>query len=345
MITLQQHSKIYVYCPSKVVTGGAELLHQLVHVLNTNGKDAYIVYFDGGKEVPEAYRSYQIKRAEAPEDNKENVVVLYEGVFDFILKTKNAQTLLWWLSVDNLYYNSKKYLSLFDYFKWSPKYALEVFVYRVGYLLMRRKSLFTQNVSISYLSKNSNLNCYQSEYAQHFLVNKGFSEMLPLSDYINADFSTKQEDKPKVKEDIVLYNPKKGFEHTSKLIKLAPHINWVPLQGMNRQQLLEVFQRSKLYIDFGFHPGKDRLPREAALNDCCIISGRFGSAKFFEDVAIYDDYKMDLSQTSYRQVVNKIEEVLANYEQHQPDFAFYKKRIQNEEAEFVLQTKRIFGLI
>ncbi len=345
MISLQHHSKIYVYCPSKVVTGGAELLHQLVHVLNINGKDAYIVYFDGGKEVPEAYRNYQIKIAKTPEDEKDNVVVLYEGVFDFILRTKHAQTLLWWLSVDNLYYNSKKYLNLVDYFKWSPKYTLEVFVYRVGYLLMRKTSLFKQNVSIRYLSKNSNLNCYQSEYAQHFLVNKGFSEMLPLSDYINADFSVKEEDAPRVKEDMVLYNPKKGFEHTSKLIKLAPHLNWVPLQGMNRQQLLEVFQRSKLYIDFGFHPGKDRLPREAALNNCCIISGCFGSAKFFEDVAIYDDYKMDLNHTSYQQVVNKIEDILANYEQHLPNFAFYKKRIQNEEAEFVLQTKRIFGLI
>lgn len=346
MISTTSNTKIFVYCPSKVVTGGAELLHQLVHVLNTNGKDAYIVYFDGGKEVPDAYKNYHIKIAEKPEDNKENAVVLYEGVFDFITHTKHAQKILWWLSVDNLYYNSKKYLSLLDYFKWSPKYAVEVFIYRVGHLLLRRKSFFHNNVSIKYLSKNSHLNCYQSEYAQHFLVNNGFSQILPLSDYINKDFSINEGENHIIpKENMVLYNPKKGFEHTSKLIKLAPHINWVPLQGMNRQQLLEIFQRSKLYIDFGFHPGKDRLPREAALNNCCIISGRFGSAKFFEDVAIFDEYKLDLAHTSYEQVVNKIEQVLADYNAHIPNFSFYKKRILKEEAEFSIQVKQIFGIV
>jgi hypothetical protein len=344
MIRINQLTKVYVYCPSKVVTGGAELLQQLVHVLNSNGREAYIVYFDGGETVPDAYANYNIKIAKTPEDKAEHVIVLYEGVFDFILKTKQAQILLWWLSVDNLYYNSKKYLSILDYIRWSPKYAIEVLIYRVGHLLLRRQFLFSNNVSIKYLSKHSHLNCYQSEYAQHFLINHGFTEMLPLSDYINADFRLNQEDKSIKKEDIILYNPKKGFKHTKQLMKLAPELNWVPLQGMNRQQLQDIFKRSKLYIDFGFHPGKDRLPREAALNNCCIISGRFGSANFFEDVAIYNEYKIDLNTTPYHTVIRKIKEVLKDYDAHWPNFKFYQKRILQEEEEFVLQTKKIFEI-
>jgi len=34
----------------------------------------------------------------------------------------------------------------------------------------------------------------------------------------------------------------------------------------------------KLYVDFGKHPGKDRMPREAAVHGCCIITGRRGAA-------------------------------------------------------------------
>ena len=38
-------SNIYVLCPGNVVTGGPELLHQLVDTLNCNGKNASIVYY------------------------------------------------------------------------------------------------------------------------------------------------------------------------------------------------------------------------------------------------------------------------------------------------------------
>ena len=39
-------------------------------------------------------------------------------------------------------------------------------------------------------------------------------------------------------------------------------------------------------MDFGFHPGQDRLPREAALLKNCIITNREGSAAFYKDVPI-----------------------------------------------------------
>ncbi len=39
-------------------------------------------------------------------------------------------------------------------------------------------------------------------------------------------------------------------------------------------------RKAKLYIDFGYHPGKERMPREACLLDCCLIIGKDGSAKY-----------------------------------------------------------------
>lgn len=53
--------------------------------------------------------------------------------------------------------------------------------------------------------------------------------------------------------------------------------------------------KSKVYIDFGNHPGKDRIPREAAISGCIVITGKRGAAAFAEDVCIPETYKFDES--------------------------------------------------
>lgn len=50
---------------------------------------------------------------------------------------------------------------------------------------------------------------------------------------------------------------------------------------------------SMIYIDFGEHPGKDRIPREAAMRDLIVITGRDGAAVNDVDVSIPKKYKID----------------------------------------------------
>ena len=143
---------------------------------------------------------------------------------------------------------------------------------------------FKNRLTISKLASLEVINAFQSEYAQWWLHEHHFPNIVPLKDYINTDHCTFDESSKK--EDIVLYNPKKGMEFTQKLISAAPDIKWVPLQGMSREQLIEVLKKAKIYIDFGYHPGKDRLPRECVMNGWCVITGMRGAAAFFGDVAI-----------------------------------------------------------
>ena len=113
---------------------------------------------------------------------------------------------------------------------------------------------------------------------------------------------------------------------------------------MNREQLLETFQTSMLYIDFGNHPGKDRLPREAALNGCCIITGRRGAAKNDVDINIPSCYKFDEYKEPLSNVIDKIRYVLGNYESCISDFDSYKQMILGEKEEFEHQIDLLFGL-
>ena len=56
MIKVSKETKVFVHCPAGVVTGGAELLHQLVHTLRKDNINAYIANSDitGGSVNVEA---------------------------------------------------------------------------------------------------------------------------------------------------------------------------------------------------------------------------------------------------------------------------------------------------
>ena len=346
MIKLSNSSKIFIFCPYNVVTGGAELLHQLVHVLNENNRNAYIIYYNARQNsdiaVPIPYKKYNIRIAYNIDDQIDNVVVLFEAIFDKAISIKSCQLIFWWLSVDNFFLFSRGYLSFLDYYRWNVTSGIQETFLRIHQTLHNPSKILKKKIRLNDLSCKNALNCYQSEYAQHFLISNKFKEILPLSDFINTDFVLQEE--LGLREDKILYNPKKGFKFTKKLIQNTPHLKWVPLENMTVDELKKEFQTSKLYVDFGYHPGKDRIPREAALNGCCVITNRCGSANFFEDVAIYNQYKIDEKRTSMIKIIRKIEETLVNYSNCISDFNFYKDRILNEEILFEKQVKDIFNI-
>lgn len=347
MIKRTPTSKVYVYAPAKRVTGGVELLHQLVHYLNTFKIEAYIVYLENNNivdvPIPNEYSNYTIKVSTSIEDLNKNIVVICEGIFNNIYSTNEAQILCWWLSVDNFYICSQSFLSIKDMLSWNLKKGIYNAIKRTIKILLNKRKRKTKIISIKKLARIDVLHCYQSEYAKNFLVNKNMLELLPLSDFINIDFA-KGNDKIRIRENKILYNPAKGYEYTKKLINKTPHLKWVPLVGMTREQLINEFQTSKLYVDFGYHPGKDRIPREAVLNGCTILTNTKGSAKFFEDIPIARQYKINQNKTSLNQVINKIEFMLNNFEVIKGDFEFYRKRILNEEKLFKQQIKDIFDI-
>ena len=99
-----------------------------------------------------------------------------------------------------------------------------------------------------------------------------------------------------------------------------------------------------LYIDFGNHPGKDRLPREVALNGCCVITGRRGAAKNDVDIPIPNGYKFDENLVPPQQIIDRIRYVLDNYETCVKEMNDYRKHILLEKEEFEQQIISLFGL-
>lgn len=342
MLRFYPDTKIYIHCPAGVVTGGAELLHQLASFLRDNGKDAVIVYFGASShEVPTDYAKYNIVTEESILDTEHCIEVLYEGIFDKLNVYKNTQKFLWWISVDNFFLCARDYLSLGDLFRWDKSLWWITFIQRTKQLL-KGNNKFKGNLSIRQMV-DMDIPCgYQAEYIQNFLHKCGFKELMGLKDYINTDHITPFE--VDGRENIVVYNPKKGFEYTQRLIAMASDIKWVALQGMSREELVRTLRKAKIYIDFGYHPGKDRLPRECAMNGCCVITGMRGSAGFFEDVPLPSQYKFDERKAEIKDIVKQIRWTLENYESAIDDFKFYRNAIFLEKAEFEQQIRNIFLL-
>jgi len=63
-------------------------------------------------------------------------------------------------------------------------------------------------------------------------------------------------------------------------------IDFRPITGMTREQIREAGRSAKVYIDFGTHPGRDRIPREMAACGCSVITGSDGTAACTEDVPL-----------------------------------------------------------
>lgn len=313
--------KIYILCPANSVTGGPELLHQLnekLNLLGYNSKMKYIGEKEGISPIPDRYKIYSPEYESRIEDSKDNYIIVPEIFTNELKKYKNINKIIWWLSVDNYFVPRKS----------------------IGYKI---KSIFGLR-DFDYRSNNV-IHLAQSVYAVEFLKSKGIEKekIYYLSDYLNDKFIEEAHGNVnKKKRNCVLYNPKKGYEFTNKIIKSNNNIEWIPLINLTVEEMCNLMQTSKVYIDFGNHPGKDRIPREAAISGCCIITSLNGSARYREDVPILDEFKFEDKDKNVIDIVNKINSIFINYNKENSKFEIYRKIIMSEKDKFENDVKLVF---
>lgn len=327
-----EEKTVYVVSPAHFKTGGTELAHQLVWLYNQNGICAKIAYLEAEKHAEPlnpAFRQYVQEWCtfESVKDVKNNIVILPEIHTELVLNFKNAHTVIWWMSVDNylegISFNAlKKHIGF-----------LRAVKHTFFNGILKKKKLKEKGV---YLAE---LNLYQSEYAKRYLLTKKLTNILPLSDYINDLYF--QNGTQLERKDIVLYNPRKGYRFTKKIISKAPQFHWVALERLSTEEVVNLLRSSKVYIDFGNHPGKDRFPREAAISGCCIITGRRGAAGNPIDIAIPENYKFDDTAKSIPHIIDLISKCIVDFENTQKDFMDYRKKITLEKEIFRQEALRI----
>lgn len=354
MLKLDESSIIYIACPANFATGGPELLHQLGAELRGLGFNVFMYYlgFDATcfkSPVHDNYIKYQLEFTTNIDDNLHNYLIIPEASFELAEKFSKINTIIWWLSVDNAYvvfdfinriYNRCSLLNRIfcKVIKILSKVPILSEIYEI-YPRYKVDHLFKLSINSERFSFWA-----QSFYAVDFLKDQGVNHSIYLSDYLREDF-IKRIDRVdySLKQNIVVYNPKKGIEFTKQIINFAnKKIRFVPIVNMSVEEVYNLLACAKVYIDFGNHPGKDRIPREAAILGCCVITGLKGSAKFYEDVPIPEGYKFCDSSGQIPNVIEKISYVFDNYETCCNDFKYYKSCILNEEKVFSDKVRELF---
>jgi len=324
--------KILIVCPAHAVTAGPEALHQLAALLNQLGQPAAMVYhpFHQRAETPEVYLSYQVP-VEHYQDTPGIFILFPEIMPVAALKVKVATAGIWWMSVNN--YTCVRYINRFRD--------------KIRYLknLLRGKRPWLGMSALKSLRHFAQSHYAYTYLQKHHITAQMLSDPIPYytqPDYLTALAST-QNSAPR--DNIILYNPKKGWPTIKKLMRAFPQLSFKPLQNLNRLQLAAAFLTAKIYVDFGHHPGKDRLPREAALHGACVITGLHGSAQNSVDIPIVDRYKLDPNATNFsHQFFSLVSEIFNHFSQCQNDFQHYRAIIAEEPRLFQEQIISAFNL-
>tara|TARA_A100001015_G_C15019840_1_gene727398 strand:- start:883 stop:1833 length:951 start_codon:yes stop_codon:yes gene_type:complete len=311
---LTKGKKKFLVHSNDSITGGPEALHQFCSIANKYA-DCKMCYFEKNTNTPDKYHIYNVLKSDYFDDVDTYHVIPEIYTKYFINKVKNGKILIYWLSVDNFF--NLKDRSLYSNIK---HYFYSLFLKRKPMIFLKKYIHITQ-----------------SEYANIFLKNHGF-EYSFIGDYIaeefyNIKFNTN-------KENIICYNPKKGFNKLLPLIKNSK-FKFIPIENLNSVEIKNLLLKAKIYIDFGRLPGKDRIPREAILSNCIILLGNRGAALNDKDFAIPNRYKIDLNNSNYiHKAENLIEKSLNNYDENIKLFVNYKLKVLNEKKEFELNIKK-----
>ncbi|MCB9263251.1 MAG: hypothetical protein H6607_12830 [Flavobacteriales bacterium] len=293
-------NKIYVLCPKALVTGGTEALHQLVDAINRHGGQAFIVYYAGQKI----------------------------GVRNFVpLKFRHYKIRVL-RNIDDIARNAVV----------APEIDIEFLS------LYKKASKYIWWLSVDYGSKidpnwfkmDDVTHLYQSYYAKEFLVKKGVTNLKSLSDYV-VNYPITQMNKKK--EIIAICTSKLDKRYEEVIEKIEAEFETVSIKSLSRIGLSKLFNKSCVIVDFGMHPGKDRLIREATLMNNFVIVSQNGACNNVVDVPIDNDSKISATNSD---VINLIRNLISS------DFEFsngrYKKKVKNEKFVFFKEVRECFHL-
>ena len=340
--------KYYVVCPSNTVTGGPDALHQLVFYMRKNGFDcvlAYIADKKAGLKIPDPYKIYvnDFTLFKKVKDNENNIIIIPETQSFLSKKFRKSPIFIWWLSVDNNEVKKK--------FLWKIWFILS-FPFRVLKHKNNYQSSFFSKLAntieakkYDFTKENSNVfHLCASYYALDFICKNShrpyYKCIEPISFKFLSNYKKWKDDR--IRNDVILYNPKKSKFIVDVLKEKCSKLKFLALENMTQDELVATYSKAKLYIDFGPFPGAERIPKEAVLYGCAIITGKHGASFYYGDVPVSNEYKFD-EKCEIEKIIEKINFILMNYDKCINDFNEYKNTVLGLETNFENSLNDIFG--
>ena len=353
-IKIKKNTKVYILAPTNAATGGPECLHQLAFNLKKIFRinNIFMVYLPLSDIYPvhKNYKNYNIQFTKKIEDTEQNILISPEHTLflNYSLQFKKIRKAIWWLSVDNYLgfkfkFENHKYIRSIIKF---PFNIISIFNkltnYFFGILTLQEYLKFYYKffkIDKQKEIKQASFHFTQSYYAYIFLKEK-LRNIWILYDHQNEGILRDSKKLGQKKQNLICYSHKSN--DFINLLKSSVDNKFIKLQNFNSNQIINIFRKTKIYIDFGFHPGKDKMPREAALFNNCIITNRKGSAENDFDIPISKKYKFDEKYSNLPKIKKLINKIFLNHNSELKNFKKYRLNIKNEKNIFIKHIKRIF---
>jgi hypothetical protein len=230
----------------------------------------------------------------------EDVLILPEVLIPMLLSLHQAgfkRTVLWWLSWDNAKTSNMNHLSTLN-------------------------------------ALHTSVHIFQSHYARDQARKFGLDGLL-VSDY-TLSFENSTRDKLSEHKSIDLcYFEKKALGAQELIETLKSEFNVVSINNLKQEQVKDLMRSTKVFLDLGNHPGKDRMPREAALCECIPVVRRVGAADYYSDVPLPEDLKLTVQVLrSTTLLVQILRALLNNWESYNNKLNSYRWYILSEREMF-----------
>lgn len=330
----RSRSRIFVLAPLDSHTGGLEALHQLVDSIRTNDVEAFLV--DPRNAAPvvayDDYALYDAPRADVDEITDNDILVIPEVWTHYAGDILAKRTVIWWLSVDYALGDMRGQRFLPQLLRRAYKIAgTRIKEYR----LISRLRRLPEIVHVA-----------QSHYAFTRLAEWGFSPMM-LTDYLPQQFIFDEHDTTLDRINSIVYNPAKGLDLTQSLLDAWDKSLFTPILGLDRAGVAKLLRTSKIYLDLGHHPGRDRLPREAATAGCVVLVSKRGSAANEIDVPLGDEYKVQCSheRVDVHALRSRLTAILEDFPLHQKAQEPFRMGIARQADQFHLEVRALLDRI
>ena len=300
-------------------------MHQLCDAINRAGGNALLAYYDGSSKIEISdtviysnpilpasfiarYSGYNAPHAQVINLTANTLLIFPETLAIFAFGVKGPRRAIWWLSVDNAC-------------NVEPLFAYKQFC-------------------DGYFNDEALVHFYQSDYARGFLMSNGAKKIYPLFDYINHRF-LRSEANP-ARQPCLSFFPTKGMSLANSFFESAKDLPSIPIQNMSADEVSTALRHTSVYIDFGHHPGKDRVPREAAASGNVVFIHAKGAGCHFLDYPLDQFFVFTLLDIRTGELAEKVRNCLANPRKFFAQQRFYRQRILHELDEFTLQVKTLF---
>lgn len=325
-MVIYSDTKIYVLCPGNNRSSTADNCHELCAQLKNFGVEVFMVYlpandnFNPYNPVDAIYKKYNIPYDSGVEDSEKNILIVPEIAANFLYVTKKTRRILWWLNVNN--------------------FLRDIAVRTVNHF---------ENILNSPMPRFFSFNSYdsdiehwaQSEYARKFLKINGVADekIFTVTDFLDNIFFEVLPLKNSAKKNLIAYRQIKGSDFTDIVKELASGVEWQAVEDLTPAVAQKLFLDAKIYVDFGEHPAKEKLVREAAISNCVVITSKHGAAANDVDINISAEFKFEETIKDAVKAADKIQSVLQNFEVELSKQKNFRERILREKYFFVEQIK------